>query len=336
MIWLTWRQHRIEGLISLGVLAVLGVFLLITGLNMYHDFLQSGLSACLAHNTYGTLRTVCGPLADAFGAQFQSLILVSAAPLLLPALLGVLVGGPLVAREFQQRTHLLVWMQSVTRTRWLAVKLALVLGAGLLAAGVLLAMMIWWYGSFSQVNGRFSPPAYDFEGPVLIGVTVMALALGIAAGTVTRRTVPAILLTFALLLAVRYTVELGGLRANFEPPIVVTWPLAQGLGSGPPVTLSMQDWVIDGGFIDAQGHITNNLNCSGGSSVSNAQTPPATPPAPLNPLQCAQAQGYRAFGLSYQPADRFWTFQWIETGIYLAISLLALGVTVWWVRRRLV
>ena len=319
MIWLTWRQHRNEGLITLAVLAVLGAFLLVTGLDVYHAFQQSGLSACLAHNTDGALRTVCGPLANAFGAQFQSLIfLVSAAPLLLPGLLGVLVGGPLVAQEYQQRTHLLVWMQSVTRTRWLSVKLLLVLGAGAVAGGTLLALMIWWYGPFSQLNGRFNPPAYDFEGPVLIGVTVMALALGIAAGTVTGRTVPAILLTFALILGIRWAVVIGGLRANFEPPILVTWSLAQ--GDNPPVTLNYQDWRINDGWVNAQGQITNSLRCS--------QVYPTA-------LQCAEADGYRSYGLTYQPADRFWTFQWIETSIYLAISALAVAVTVWLVRRRL-
>jgi hypothetical protein len=52
------------------------------------------------------------------------------------------------------------------------------------------------------------------------------------------------------------------------------------------------------------------------------------------PFQCAKDEGYRGFYLAYQPADRFWTFQWIETGIYLAISALALAVTVLLVRRR--
>jgi len=39
--------------------------------------------------------------------------------------------------------------------------------------------------------------------------------------------------------------------------------------------------------------------------------------------------------MDYQPGDRFWTFQWIEAGIYLALSLLLLAVTyVVVVRRR--
>src|SRR5260370_21984078 len=146
----------------------------------------------------------------------------------------------------------------------------------------------------------------------------MALVLGIAAGTVTRRTVPAILLTFALILGIRWAVVIGGLRANFEPPILVTWPLAQ--GDNPPITLNYQDWRINDGWVNAQGQITNSLRCT--------QVYPSA-------LQCAEADWYRSYGLAYQPANRFWTFQWIETGPYLAITALPIAVTVCLVRRRL-
>ena len=40
-----------------------------------------------------------------------------------PALIGVFWGAPLVARELEAGTHRLAWTQSVTRTRWLAIKL---------------------------------------------------------------------------------------------------------------------------------------------------------------------------------------------------------------------
>src|SRR5262245_24194200 len=132
MTWLVWRQHRSEGLIILVVLALLGVFLLITGVNMANSFQQSGLSDCLAH---ATDRSTCLSLEQAFDKQYGSLSSAALFLLVLPVLLGALVGGPLVARELEQRTHLLVWTQSITRLRWLSVKLVVVLGAGLLAAG---------------------------------------------------------------------------------------------------------------------------------------------------------------------------------------------------------
>ena len=46
--------------------------------------------------------------------------------LVVPAIIGIFWGAPLVARELETGTYRLAWTQSVTRTRWLAVKLAVV------------------------------------------------------------------------------------------------------------------------------------------------------------------------------------------------------------------
>ena len=37
----------------------------------------------------------------------------------------------------------------------------------------------------------------------------------------------------------------------------------------------------------------------------------------------------------YQPADRFWTFQGIEAGIFVALALALLVLTLWWMRKRI-
>jgi hypothetical protein len=321
MIWLTWRQNRIEGFVLLGALVLSSLFLLMTGLQMTQDFQQSGLSACLAHHPGpNVLGGICGPLATAFSNQYSSLILFAVVLMLLSSLLGVMVGAPLVAREFEQRTHQLVWLQSITRTRWLSVKVALVLLTGLLVSGALLGELSWWYRPFSQILSPLNPLAFDFSGPVLVASTVMAFGLGMFAGTLTRRTVFAIFLTLALLLAIRLPVEFG-LRPNYEPPVTITWPLAQ-VGTL-PTSVGSQDWILGGGFIDAHGNKTPSLNCN---AVANGEN--------MTPQQCLQASGYRAQYLSYQPADRFWTFQWIETSIYAGIAVLALVATFWLVRRR--
>ncbi|PZS15935.1 MAG: hypothetical protein DLM57_11660 [Pseudonocardiales bacterium] len=44
-------------------------------------------------------------------------------------------------------------------------------------------------------------------------------------------------------------------------------------------------------------------------------------------------QGYSAW-VKYQPDDRFWHFQIIETAAYAVLALLLGYATVWWVRRR--
>ena len=53
-------------------------------------------------------------------------------------------GAPLVARELETGTFRLAWTQSVTRTRWLAVKLALVGLASMAVAGLLSLILTWW------------------------------------------------------------------------------------------------------------------------------------------------------------------------------------------------
>lgn len=315
MIWLVWRQHRTEVLMTLGVLDGCAAFLLVTSHAMADTLQQSGLSACLVQGSASS--STCSALAALFVHDYGPLIPFATAMLLLPGLLGAMVGAPLVAREYEQQTQLLAWMQSITRSRWLAWQLALVLGGGLLVGIALLAMLIRWYSPFDQLIGKFNPVAFDFSGPVLIAATVMSLALGIAAGAATRRTVAAIFLTLALLVAIHVIVDFN-LRANDAPQITVTWALTQ--GPTVPITLSKEDWQVASGFLDAQGNRTDSVYCNG-----SGQTP----------QQCMQADGYRGYYLAYQPADRFWPFQWIETGIFLAIAAVAVALTSWLVRRRL-
>ena len=40
-----------------------------------------------------------------------------------PAVIGIFWGAPMIAREIEAGTYRLVWTQSITRTRWLVSKL---------------------------------------------------------------------------------------------------------------------------------------------------------------------------------------------------------------------
>ncbi len=37
--------------------------------------------------------------------------------------------------------------------------------------------------------------------------------------------------------------------------------------------------------------------------------------------------------ISYQPASRFWAFQWYEAGIFLALAVALAGWSAWWLSR---
>jgi hypothetical protein len=51
-------------------------------------------------------------------------------------------------------------------------------------------------------------------------------------------------------------------------------------------------------------------------------------------LDCLASQGIRV-AVTYQPASRYWAFQWTETAIYVALALGLAGYCFWRIRRRL-
>jgi hypothetical protein len=62
------------------------------------------------------------------------------------------------------------------------------------------------------------------------------------------------------------------------------------------------------------------------------QPGPGTPNN-LDPIQYLVRHGFTHV-TTYQPANRFWPFQWIEAGWLIGLSLLLLATTAWLVRRR--
>ncbi len=51
-------------------------------------------------------------------------------------------------------------------------------------------------------------------------------------------------------------------------------------------------------------------------------------------MDCLASHGTRE-AISYQPASRYWSFQWTETAIYLALALALAGSCFWRLTRRL-
>jgi hypothetical protein len=68
-------------------------------------------------------------------------------------------------------------------------------------------------------------------------------------------------------------------------------------------------------------------------AVPARPTPAKHWPAAWQPRGCAVENGYR-FVDTYHPVSRFWTFQFIESGIFVGLSIAVLAVAVWWILRR--
>src|SRR5580658_2123123 len=134
MIWLTWRQSRAQLIGAVGVLAVLALVLEVTGPDLAHLYNTSGIVRCPPSS--------CATLANRFLnkiSKIDTLLYFLGIGLLyaVPVIIGIFWGAPLVAREIEAHTHRLIWNQSVTRTRWLAIKLTVLALAATAFAGLL-------------------------------------------------------------------------------------------------------------------------------------------------------------------------------------------------------
>lgn len=324
MIWLTWRQHRTTAAIVFGVLTLLAIVLIVTGHEMRATYDSLGIAACVQPIDVGLTVQHCGDAIDAFRNQYGTMEAAAGWLNVIPILLAMLVGAPLIASEFEQRAHQLVWTQSVTRWRWLSVKLIAVLGGGLFVGAALWALLQWWLGPWNALDGRFGNGSFDFEGTALLGYIVFALALAVAAGTVVRRAVGAMVIALAGFLAVRLPIEFG-LRPNFQPPLASIGP-ALGDVSG-QAAITRADWTLRAIFINQAGQPLSDMQVQGACLTGVEQSKQSF-------LQCIQSHGW-AQEVIFQPASRYWTFQAIETAIFVGLAALLMGLTIWWVRRRI-
>ena len=329
MIWLTWRQHRLQLLSGAGLLALLSAFFLATGPGMASAFRHTGLAACLAASSRD-----CGDLAGRFEDSYANLRFLIPLSLALPALIGVFWGAPLIAREVEQGTHRLAWTQGVTRMRWLGVKLAALIGATVLGAAAFTWALSWWSRPLVAAgDDRFSPGVFDLRGVVPIAYALFALALGVAVGAIVRRIVPAMAASLTAFVVIRAEVALW-LRPHYAAAKTMAFSMftpsgGPGFGRG--------DWVLSAKTVDGAGRfmgngIVFNLNVLGlrcpGLSPSEGELP--------NPgaLQaCARRVGLHAVA-RFQPGSRYWMFQGIESAIFVGLALGLLVLSVWWVRRR--
>ncbi len=108
-------------------------------------------------------------------------------------------GAPLIARELETGTYRLAWTQGVTRARWLITRLAVVGGASMVAAGLMSWLLTWWSSPIDTLNAsRFGTTVFDSAYIAPIGYAAFGFALGVLAGVLWRRTVPAMATTLAV------------------------------------------------------------------------------------------------------------------------------------------
>ncbi|MGH3206614.1 MAG: ABC transporter permease [Trebonia sp.] len=330
MSWLVWRQYRTSAAISAAFLAAFAALIVVTGLHIAAQF-HTDMGPCLAAHDCrwpaGNLVLDSGPLG--FFVEFT---------LAVPALLGMFLGAPLVAREIETGTGQFAWTQSVTRRRWLAVKVGWLLLAALAWGGAVGALVTWWSGPKNAAYlNAFSPGTFDVQGIMPVAYSLFAMALGIAAGTLIRRVLPALGVTLGAYFGVRL-VLMGWIRQRYMTPVTTTYSI----GSNPLPSGAF--WQLGQGFRGPNGLISMP-NSGNVQAVGNGFPVSALPAActthgghgQLMPnsdvVSCLTQHGYVQY-LTYQPADRYWPFQFIEAGIFVALAAALIAVTFAVINRR--
>jgi hypothetical protein len=340
MIRLTWLQFRTQAVTAAAALAAFAVLLAATGPHLASLYAASGISGCKAASCQHVASTFLQQLYAA-GTYWVLYLLGVVIILLTPAIIGLFWGAPLIARELETGTSALAWNQSITRTRWLTVKLTLTGLAAMAVTEGLSLMQAWWAapigravghggGGTNLAMGRFSSLVLATHGITPLGYAAFAFTLGAAAGALIRRTVPAMAITLAIFAVVQIAMPLW-IRPHLFPARHTAIPvtslnsisLQQGGLNGSRFNLGALDlpgqpgaWLLSSGAVNAAGQAT--------STTPAACTAPSMREASPAFFDCLASHGIKE-AISYQPASRYWAFQWTETAIYLALALALAG-----------
>jgi ABC-2 family transporter protein len=343
MIWMTWRQFRSGAVAAGAALIALAAALAATRPALLSLYTSAGLPACHA---------ACATDAENFlrSVQFTHTEDIRFACIgimyLVPAVLGLFWGAPLIARELDSGTFRLAWSQSVTRARWATVKLVLIGGAAMLTVGLMSLLIGWWSSPLYQaanqagVNilsiSRLSSTLFSTTGIVPPGYAAFAFALGAAAGVLFRRTLPAMAVTLVVFVTIQVLVPML-VRPHLLPPVQTTQaPTAVQIGAvnasgnGDFIqVLGISDqhgaWILGNRLVNPAGHTVTKLPSACLQFLERGNT--------TDFLSCLGRDGM-SFAVSYQPMSRYWELQSAETGLYLVLAAGLGGLCYWMVRRR--
>lgn len=349
MIRFAWTQSRLPAAAGAAGLIVVALVLALTGPHLAHLYAAT-LGGCKPSD--------CSDARTAFQKNDQALhTAVDILVVVVPGLIGMFWGAPLMARELETGTWRLAWTQSVTRTRWLACRLGVLGLAAVLAGGLLSLMATWWSSPFDHAAmNRYA--SFDRRDLVPLGYAAFAFVLAAALGMLIRRTVPAMACTLAGFIAVRIAVA-DWIRPSLLTPTVSRLALdpAGGwgygtntglFGVGGPSTLIPGDfnvpdsWTTSTQLVDASGHVLTPQDVAtacpllgagdhGGAGPGGSTHVHATGTALQDCVTKIGATYHEV--VAYQPAGHYWPLQWLEMAVYLAAAALIAAFCLWRVRR---
>ncbi|WP_328957476.1 ABC transporter permease [Kitasatospora purpeofusca] len=222
-----------------------------------------------------------------------------------PVLIGMFLGGPLLAQEYERGTVRLVLTQSVTPRRWLLTRLAVPGATVLVATAVLAALTSWvWWSDIFHRPVAFDPPFQGFTYPVLgvvpVAWSLFGLALGVLVGQLLRHTAAAVLVS-GVVVAIAQAVMVAW-RPFFWPLVEEEQPYQNMMGG---FVKPADSWLVERGVVLADGTRMMNDECFEAASVCNEA-----------PTSWGQ----------YHPVSHLVPIQLVEAALLLALTALVVTV----------
>ncbi|MFF5482997.1 ABC transporter permease [Streptomyces sp. NPDC012935] len=229
---------------------------------------------------------------------------------LTPLLTAAWAGAALIGRELENGTAQLAWTQSVSPARWLAAKVAV--PAALLVSGTLLLTllhrMLW--SADGPLRLAMSSRQWDdsttfvANGTLATAYALLGLAVGVLAGVLQRRALP------ALGTAVVGLMVLLSALAELRPQL---WPVE--------TLVTKNEYPEYIGAVVGEGALTST-----GARISD--------PVCVDDTKCLAAHDIVGFYRDFHPSSHFWPLQLMETGIVLAVAVLAVLIAFRLLKRR--
>ncbi|MFI9203485.1 transporter [Streptomyces sp. NPDC053048] len=314
-LWLAWRQQRVLVLTWGVLLAACTAWVAWRRADMTAFIDRNHIELCKGWNGGCSTPLAEQLVVDNAGAQ-QLLGTLSAA---LPVLIGIFWGAPLIGRELENGTVKLALTQGVDVRRWFVTRFGLAAICALISSAVLAALVAWWWSPVSNMlGGLYWHDGYVFNatGPAAVACALFGLAAGTAAGVLVRRMLPAMGVALVWVAIVR--VLLNTFRSDWISPTVRITP-----GMTPKVPVGSAWSTGQFGYLDTAGRefpISQGYCQTSGAELK----------------RCMAEEGFVARYHKVYPSSDFWTFQWIETAVFLGLAVALVAVAYGVLRRRLV
>ncbi|MFF8191691.1 ABC transporter permease [Streptomyces bobili] len=313
-LWLAWRQQRVLVGICAAVLAAAAAIAAYYRSGMLGD-LRSGL---FDHCDRGPIYCTASDTGTPLLLDIEPLQYLGVLNIVLPVIIGVFWGAPLLGRDLELGTHRTVLAQGVSRGQWFASRFALAAVTTMAVSGALAAVFAWWwrpaadrsYGLFWYENAALSG-----SGPRVVAAALFGLAVGTLLGLLARRVLAAMGLTLLVTGAVTLVLEWTHRTRLLVPPHTYT-----SAGSIPKEPMGEKWSAGNYGLITVSGRRDDVMNCPFPSSAQLRE--------------CMAEHGYVARFYEANRAGDYWIFQWTDTAVLGGLALLLTAVTVLLLRRR--